>query len=265
MHAADLPIPEPCNADWSAMRAVGATSRHCDHCDKAVHDLSAMSDLDARALLANDRVCVRFHSDITGRVMHRPPVRYRYQGARRAGLPLPRLARRLGMALGLGSLAMPAAAGTAVDTSTVDPESGWALWAVERLDELLHGVFGPVEEVHQGQVAYPAPPVPVDTGVAPMMGEPPPPPRMGRVMPVRRAPMSVSVSVPTGVTQVELRCVDLRARGAVVDGEARLTLRAEPGDACVATLEGGVPMVATVALAEELSCELGEGGALVCE
>lgn len=256
MRAVDLPIPEPCDADWGAMRVVGATTRHCDHCDKAVHDLSAMSDGEARSLLANERVCVRFYSDERGQVMHRPPVRYRYEGRQRVRLSLPRLARRLGLALGLGSMTGPALAGSAVE-APADPETGWNLWAVERLDELLHGVFGPIEEVHRGQVSYKPAPPPIRP--MPTMGEPPP-----------MAPtVDVSVSVPAGVTDVELWCSEGDAHGAARGGPVRLSVGSSLGEMCMVIATGDSRSRSRsrspVVLAETIRCVDDSDGGLRCE
>ncbi|GAO41406.1 hypothetical protein [Flavihumibacter petaseus] len=40
-----LTITEPCNRDWSAMKATGA-GKYCDQCKKAVIDLTGLSDVE---------------------------------------------------------------------------------------------------------------------------------------------------------------------------------------------------------------------------
>lgn len=75
MHKDDLPISEPCGADWSAMRAApeeGRGARHCEHCDKAVHDLSDLTEREAEALLRSGTPCVRYAATPDGEIRHRP-------------------------------------------------------------------------------------------------------------------------------------------------------------------------------------------------
>lgn len=53
------------------MRRVGDAIRHCEQCSFEVHDLNAMTEADARALLqdqAGARLCVRYQSDRHGRI-----------------------------------------------------------------------------------------------------------------------------------------------------------------------------------------------------
>ncbi|HKO98407.1 MAG TPA: ankyrin repeat domain-containing protein [Pyrinomonadaceae bacterium] len=61
-------IPSPCNADWNSM--IGNDQvRFCDHCSLDVHNLSLMTRNQAQKLVArsNGRLCVRYHSDSSGR------------------------------------------------------------------------------------------------------------------------------------------------------------------------------------------------------
>lgn len=61
-----VPIAAPCRRDFAAMPAAGK-SRYCDACQKDVHDLSSMTELEARAFLADARaVCVRVAADAEG-------------------------------------------------------------------------------------------------------------------------------------------------------------------------------------------------------
>ena len=68
-----LPIPiDACPRRYADMTAEGPTSRHCEACDKSVHDLSALTQPEAAALLAErDDLCVRFLYAPDGRVVHR--------------------------------------------------------------------------------------------------------------------------------------------------------------------------------------------------
>jgi hypothetical protein len=77
MRRSHLPIHNPCSADWEAM--VGDERRRfCGHCQKHVHDLSAMTEGEARALLterSGSSLCVSYASDANGRIRFRPPRR----------------------------------------------------------------------------------------------------------------------------------------------------------------------------------------------
>lgn len=71
----DLALSFTCGADWSAMKAKGASARLCAECDKIVHDLSAMAEDAARQVLTEQRqgLCVRYLYDPrTGEVAFRP-------------------------------------------------------------------------------------------------------------------------------------------------------------------------------------------------
>jgi hypothetical protein len=64
----DAPIARPCGADYSTMSPRG-TARFCGACDKLVHDLSAMSEREARSLLrarSTEGLCVRYLHDANG-------------------------------------------------------------------------------------------------------------------------------------------------------------------------------------------------------
>jgi hypothetical protein len=66
----DAPIATPCGADWTGMSPRGK-ARLCGQCDKLVYDLSAMTELDARALLKTrptEGLCVRYLHDATGEI-----------------------------------------------------------------------------------------------------------------------------------------------------------------------------------------------------
>jgi hypothetical protein len=76
MQASRIRIDEPCHEDWGAMRPEGAR-RFCDRCDKHVHDLSALTELEAQAVLAardSARVCVRYLVDVEGTIVFRQPA-----------------------------------------------------------------------------------------------------------------------------------------------------------------------------------------------
>jgi hypothetical protein len=72
MRRLHLPIQEPCHENWDAMSQAGDAQRFCDVCVKQVHDLSALTEPQARAVLANEsakgRVCVRYKADRDGNI-----------------------------------------------------------------------------------------------------------------------------------------------------------------------------------------------------
>lgn len=70
MHQTEVPIPAPCPADWNAMTG-DARKRFCSTCDKHVHDLSAMTERQAR-VAAKPGSCVRYAHDRFGRIRHLP-------------------------------------------------------------------------------------------------------------------------------------------------------------------------------------------------
>jgi hypothetical protein len=73
VNASEIPIASPCGADWTTMKPSDRNrKRFCDTCKKHVHDLSAMSKDEARAVLASasaEGLCVRFLYDEYGDVV----------------------------------------------------------------------------------------------------------------------------------------------------------------------------------------------------
>ena len=63
----DLPVPAPCGADWHTMDGT-AQRRVCASCDRAVHDLSAMTQSDAIETIQKPNVCVRYTVTPTGQI-----------------------------------------------------------------------------------------------------------------------------------------------------------------------------------------------------
>ncbi len=73
MKRADLPIPTPCTEDWDTMTAVGKTL-FCATCKKHVHDLTRMTEGEARDVLASKgeaSLCVRYLHDAHGDLVFR--------------------------------------------------------------------------------------------------------------------------------------------------------------------------------------------------
>lgn len=102
MKTSEIDIPEPCNEDWDRMTPA-ERGRFCSKCQKKVHDLSAMPESDARALLdsADDDICISYFPSSAGDVWFQPE----------RIVPLHRLARRASLATAAGlSLALAACA-----------------------------------------------------------------------------------------------------------------------------------------------------------
>ncbi|MFV8755463.1 hypothetical protein ACNOYE_33360 [Nannocystaceae bacterium ST9] len=71
MHRREVPLRSPCTESFAAMDSLDERRRWCPSCAHEVHDLSAMNEPEARALLreaVERRVCVRFAVDGEGRV-----------------------------------------------------------------------------------------------------------------------------------------------------------------------------------------------------
>jgi hypothetical protein len=69
-----LRVRVPCSEEWDAMAEDGR-GRFCNVCNMHVHDVSRMTEHEARELLAAraSRVCVRFLSDAEGNVLYGAP------------------------------------------------------------------------------------------------------------------------------------------------------------------------------------------------
>jgi hypothetical protein len=77
MRPIHLPIAEPCHEDWDAMTP-RERGRFCDRCSKDVHDLSGMTEDEAREFLrerAGTRICVNYRHHGDGRIQFRAPSR----------------------------------------------------------------------------------------------------------------------------------------------------------------------------------------------
>lgn len=98
----DVEIRRPCPVELDPARTrSGARSWHCDHCDKAVHVLSNMTEREARALLAErdgQDLCVTYAVKKDGTI--------RFRAEAPAIVPVAALARRrpalAAAAIGLG-------------------------------------------------------------------------------------------------------------------------------------------------------------------
>jgi hypothetical protein len=90
----EIEVASPCSAAWEAMPG-DQRVRFCADCQRAVHDLSAHTRVEAESLLsaAEGRLCVRFERRGDGLILTRDCV----QDVRRA----PRRWLGIGLALGL--------------------------------------------------------------------------------------------------------------------------------------------------------------------
>lgn len=149
----DLRVATPCHADWDQMTPVsasdGSRARFCGSCEKNVYDLSAMTRVDAMALIERHegQCCVRFYQRADGTVLTEDcPV-----GVRAA---LKRAERR---ALGTMAAGIGAAAALVAFFIGSNPLSR----RLQVIEQRVEAVISP----------------------RPLMGAPPPPPMMGEVAP----------------------------------------------------------------------------------
>lgn len=73
----DVRIATPCGVDFSTMTRKEASRRFCQACRTTVHDLSSMTEAEARALLdarESEGLCVRYLADDAGRLHFLPDV-----------------------------------------------------------------------------------------------------------------------------------------------------------------------------------------------
>lgn len=97
MRMTELPISEPCQEDWDAMREDPGARRFCDQCTKHVHDLSELTEAEARAVLDNRgdrRICVRYRVDGDGSLKFKPAEARTNPAGAKTLVPLTALRRR---------------------------------------------------------------------------------------------------------------------------------------------------------------------------
>lgn len=77
-----LPIAKPCHEDWDAMDPA-SNGRFCHSCSKSVHDLTDLTEDEAKVVLAQHaggRVCVRYNVDNAGTIRFRAAARVAVAG-----------------------------------------------------------------------------------------------------------------------------------------------------------------------------------------
>ena len=64
-----IEVANPCSREWAKMHGVNG-GRFCEHCQRVVHDLSAMTSDEVADLVCRDagRLCVRFEREEDGSV-----------------------------------------------------------------------------------------------------------------------------------------------------------------------------------------------------
>lgn len=75
MKSSDVPIPQPCAENWSEMSG-NEQRRFCARCDQHVHDLSAMTEAEARVVVEQPEVCVRYTVEADDRIRFRSRRRF---------------------------------------------------------------------------------------------------------------------------------------------------------------------------------------------
>jgi hypothetical protein len=124
----EIPIASPCGADWRTMKP-SDSKRFCDACNKHVHDLSSMTESEARAVLASPKaegLCVRYLHDAYGDIVFRPVpippsllVRARRVAVSAAGVAA--LAMPMTLVACMGAPAQPAQVTSTMGTPAVVP------------------------------------------------------------------------------------------------------------------------------------------------
>src|SRR6185369_252274 len=90
-------FPRPCSEKWDEMSPSGC-NRHCDRCDKIIHDLERLTLDEAEALLRSEsEVCVRAKLDAEGAIQ--------LKASRK-----PRVGRLVAASIGMLAMAAPATA-----------------------------------------------------------------------------------------------------------------------------------------------------------
>jgi len=156
MRNTELPIANPCTADWTTM-TLADRGRFCGQCRKVVRELAQMTEAEARAMLASpptEGLCVRYVHDATGEILFRPDV-----------VPVARLARlRRAAAVALTAASLPLAVsgcmGAAVPPPVMGappPDPGMTMGAVAVPEPAGSAVPAPTAPVATDAVPPPAP------------------------------------------------------------------------------------------------------------
>ena len=113
MKRKELHIAEPCSADWDQMTG-DDRKRFCSSCTKHVHNVSELTEGEARALFSeNDNLCVQYAFNREGKVLFADTPDPTWRLFRQAeGLKRLMAAAALVMPLALGSACEPDAAST---------------------------------------------------------------------------------------------------------------------------------------------------------
>lgn len=178
-------IQSPCHENWDDMTGDDAR-RYCGKCDKHVHNLSAMTEHEARSVVARKNVCVRYSfNPRTRTIRHQPSRRFVLRAAAAATLT--------------AGLALPAVASISTEPGEVGLlQTAWELltdWSDSGSSPVQGGIVAvPDDEPHELMMGEPVEEVEVEMGEVPEEADvqveetvqveeavPPRPMRMGRI------------------------------------------------------------------------------------
>jgi len=179
MRTSELPISEPCDEDWGGMRRDPGARRFCDQCSKHVHDLTSLTEAEAREILARaagERICVRYRVDGSGTLKFRQPAQNTQ--VEPALVPVGALRRRP-IPSRVAPIAAAPAAALAFALAACTPhgvvEEPEAVEVVEAVDPAEHVMMGDVLPVEMGDESggeeQPCDPEVTDPGEVELMGD----------------------------------------------------------------------------------------------
>ncbi|NUP07645.1 MAG: hypothetical protein HOW73_16480 [Polyangiaceae bacterium] len=134
LHKDALTIANPCGVDFGSMTRREATRRFCGACKKHVHDLTLMTEAEARETLAGagtEGLCVRYIADERGRLVFVPEVpAARLTAKKRASLAAAAVAAA--MAATSGCASAPELLMGAMPATNLPPQPPTKTWQLVR-------------------------------------------------------------------------------------------------------------------------------------
>ena len=153
MRKSELPISNPCDEDWGGMRRDPGARRFCDQCSKHVHDLTSMTEDEARAVLAgagSERICVRYRVDGRGTLRFRQAARKTQ--AESAVVPVAALRRRAAAPSRVAAPAAVLAVALAACTPHGEAEEPEAIEVIEVIESISNIETHQEEHVLTGDI-----------------------------------------------------------------------------------------------------------------